>query len=103
MCQHCAVRGRNIGIFTAAATVLSLAPLGAVPSASAQPCPDVEVVFARGTAEDPGAGPTGDAFVDALRSRIGTKTLELYPVDYPATTDFPRALDGVRDASARVE
>ena len=97
------MRGRNIGIFTAAATVLSLAPLGAVPSASAQPCPDVEVVFARGTAEDPGAGPTGDAFVDALRSRIGTKTLELYPVDYPATTDFPRALDGVRDASARVE
>ena len=61
------------------------------------------MVFARGTAEDPGAGPTGDAFVDALRSRIGTKTLELYPVDYPATTDFPRALDGVRDASARVE
>ena len=61
------------------------------------------MVFARGTAEDPGAGPTGEAFVDALRSRIGTKTLELYPVDYPATTEFPKALDGVRDASARVE
>jgi hypothetical protein len=29
--------------------------------------------------------------------------MEVYPVDYPATTDFPRALDGVRDASARVE
>jgi hypothetical protein len=90
-------------MITGAAAVLSLAPLGAVPSASAQPCPDVEVVFARGTTEDPGAGPTGDAFVAALRSRIGTKTLDLYPVDYPATTDFPRALDGVRDASARVE
>jgi hypothetical protein len=29
--------------------------------------------------------------------------MEVDPVDYPATTDFPRALDGVRDASARVE
>ncbi len=97
------MRRRNIAIFVGAATIASLTPVGAVATASAQPCPDVEVVFARGTTEEPGAGPTGDAFVAALRSRIGTKTLELYPVDYPATTDFPRALDGVRDASARVE
>ena len=41
------------------------------PSALAQPCPDVEVVFARGTTEAPGLGPTGEAFVDSLRSRIG--------------------------------
>jgi cutinase-like protein len=81
----------------------SLFPLGAVPSVSAQPCPDVEVVFARGTAEAPGLGPTGEAFVSALRSRIGTKSLDVYPVDYPASTEFPTALDGVRDASARVE
>jgi cutinase len=97
------VRGRNIAIFLGAVTAASVTPLAEIPAASAQPCPDVEVVFARGTAEEPGAGPTGDAFVDALRSRIGTKTLELYPVDYPATTEFPKALDGVRDASARVE
>ena len=77
--------------------------MGGVPSASAQPCPDVEVVFARGTTEEPGLGPTGEAFVDALRSRIGTKSLDVYPVDYPATTDFPKAMDGIRDASARVE
>ncbi|WNG95340.1 cutinase family protein [Mycobacterium sp. ITM-2016-00318] len=80
-----------------------MSSLGAVPSASAAPCPDVEVVFARGTAEAPGLGPTGEAFVSALRSRLGTKSLDVYPVDYPATTEFPRALDGVRDASARVE
>lgn len=42
-----------------------------VPSASAQPCPDVEVVFARGTGDPPGVGPTGQAFVDALRPQIG--------------------------------
>jgi cutinase len=41
--------------------------------------------------------------VDALRARAGTKSIGVYPVDYPATTDFPKALDGVRDASAHVE
>ena len=61
------------------------------------------MVFARGTAEAPGLGPTGEAFVSALRSRLGAKSLDVYPVDYPATTEFPKALDGVRDASARVE
>ncbi len=94
---------RNFAVFVGAALTASLSPLGVVPSAAAQPCPDVEVVFARGTAEAPGLGPTGEAFVEALRSRIGTKSLDVYPVDYPATTEFPRALDGVRDASARVE
>ncbi len=79
-----------------------LTPLS-VPAASAQPCPDVEVVFARGTTEAPGLGPTGDAFVDSLRARIGTKSLGVYPVDYPATTDFPRAIDGVQDASTHIE
>jgi cutinase len=97
------MRRRNIAMLIGAATIVSVTPVGGVATALAQPCPDVEVVFARGTTEEPGAGPTGDAFVNALRSRIGAKTLELYPVDYPATTDFPRALDGVRDASARVE
>jgi len=27
----------------------------------------------------------------------------IYPVDYPATVDFPTALDGIRDASAHIE
>jgi cutinase-like protein len=90
-------------VFVGAATVASWAPLGALlPSASAQPCPDVEVVFARGTTEDPGVGPTGQAFVDSLRGQVGTRSLGVYPVDYPATTDFPTAIDGVRDASAHV-
>ncbi|MDX1883325.1 cutinase family protein [Mycolicibacterium sp. 120270] len=95
------MRGRKIALFVAGAAIFPA--LSAIPSVSAAPCPDVEVVFARGTAEAPGLGPTGEAFVNALRSRIGDKSLNVYPVDYPATTEFPRALDGVRDASARVE
>ena len=54
-------------ILTTSAILLS-APL---PSASAQPCPDVDVVFARGTGEPPGVGGIGQAFVDALRSQVG--------------------------------
>jgi hypothetical protein len=102
VCQHGAVRARNIALFIGAATVLSLALLSAhVPSASAQPCPDVEVVFARGTTED-GLGPTGQAFVDSMRARVGGKSMAVYPVDYPATTDFATAMDGIRDASGHV-
>jgi cutinase len=86
-----------------AATIANCLPLIAIPSASAQPCPDVEVVFARGTTEAPGLGPTGDAFVDSLRPQIGSKSMGVYPVDYPATVDFPTAMDGIRDASAHIE
>src|ERR1700730_7257362 len=101
--QHHAVGARQIAVFVGAATVAGWAPLSApAPSASAQPCPDVEVVFARGTTEDPGLGPPGQAFVDSLRTRVGTKSIGVYPVNYPATTDFPTAIDGVRDASAHV-
>ena len=104
VCQHCAVTGRNIAVLVGVVAAAGWAPLIApVPSASAQPCPDVEVVFARGTTEEPGVGPTGQAFVDSLRTRIGTRSMGVYPVDYPATTDFPTALSGIRDASAHVE
>ncbi|WP_082953318.1 cutinase family protein [Mycobacterium sp. E3251] len=75
----------------------------AVPVAAAEPCPDVEVVFARGTNEPPGVGRIGQSFVDSLRPRVGGRSLGVYPVDYPATTDFPRAVDGISDAGAHVE
>ncbi|OBG72896.1 cutinase [Mycobacterium sp. E3298] len=83
-----------------------LAPFWALPVATltaADPCPDVEVVFARGTNEPPGVGRIGQSFVDTLRSHVGGRSLGVYPVDYPATTDFPRAVDGISDAGAHVE
>jgi cutinase len=81
------------------ATVLQSA---ALPAASAQGCPDTEVVFARGTGEPPGVGPTGQAFVDALRSRLGGKTMGVYAVNYPASDQWTTGLDGIRDASTHV-
>jgi cutinase len=82
---------------------------GPVPTSSADPCPDVEVVFARGSGEPPGVGSVGGPFVDALRSQIGSRSLGVYPVNYPASTDFGNAafpltvIDGIRDAGAHIE
>jgi cutinase len=74
-----------------------------VPAAAPDSCPDVEVVFARGTFEAPGVGATGQAFVDALNSRLTGKSVDVYAVDYPASLDFGAAAQGVADASSKIE
>jgi cutinase len=71
----------------------------AVASAQADPCPAVQVVFARGTGEPDGIGRVGEAFVDSLRPLVKGKSLAVYAVNYPATRDFLRAADGANDAS----
>lgn len=76
---------------------------GISPPAPPPGCPDVEIVFARGTGEPPGVGFVGQAFVDSLQSKLGPKSVNVYPVQYPATIDFPRAVDGVNDAAAHIE
>jgi Cutinase len=106
--QFCGMIARHIPRLlapaVAAASGVSASVLGsAIPSASADPCPDAQVVFARGTDDPPGVGPTGQAFIDSLRPRIGAKSLDVYPVNYPATYDWTRAgEDGIRDAGAHV-
>lgn len=70
--------------------------------ASAAPCVDVEVVFARGTTERPGPGSVGQNFFDLLSGQIGSKTANLYPVAYPATDDWPTSVIGVNDAAAHI-
>ncbi len=80
------------------------------PAATAEPCPDVEVVFARGTAEAPGVGGTGQAFVDALRAQTPGKSVSVYPVNYPASDNFgdriafaQNVVEGVRDAGNHIQ
>jgi cutinase len=70
--------------------------------ATADPCPDVEVIFARGTFEQPGIGVTGQALVDSLREHLGGKSVDVYAVNYPASLDFGRAADGVIDADSKL-
>jgi cutinase len=78
------------------------------PDAAAAPCPDVEVVFARGSGEPPGLGQVGGPFVDALRPEIGARSLGVYAVNYEASTDFSSAdfpksvVEGIRDAGNHI-
>ena len=108
MCQHYDVSFRRIPHFLAAgmvATSMALlsAPLSIGP-ASAAPCPDVEVTFARATTEPPGVGVVGQEFIDSLRSQVGGKSIAVYPVNYPASDDFaPSVNAGTSDASAHVQ
>jgi cutinase len=85
------------GVLTAVAALL--APAGV---ARADDCPDVEVIFARGTGEPPGVGRVGQAFADALAPRLGGRTMDTYAVNYPASLNFLAAASGADDAAARI-
>ena len=84
-----------------AAGVAITAAVVPVPPASAaiEPCPDVEVIFARGTGEPEGLGRVGEALVATLTPQLGGKTVETYAVNYPASFDFLTTADGANDAA----
>jgi cutinase len=81
------------------ALVCTATTLVVAPSAEADPCPAINVVFARGTNDTPGMGRVGDSFSDALRSQVGGRSLTTYAVNYPASYDFLAAADGAADAT----
>lgn len=79
-----------------------LAMPSASPVARAFDCPDVEVIFARGTNEPPGLGRVGDAFVDSLRQQTGLNILP-YGVNYAANKLQLHGGDGANDTIDRVK
>ena len=83
------------------AAVAAAAPLGHV-TATADPCPDVEVVFARGTGEPPGIGRVGQSFVDALVPLLGGRSVGVYAVNYPASINFLTTNQGAADATGHL-
>lgn len=93
-------------LFALTAVVLvamaSLVSPATLPTAAAD-CNDVQVVFARGTDEAPGIGRVGQAFVNALRPKIGNRSMGVYAVNYPASYDFLAAANGANDASAFIQ
>jgi cutinase len=93
----------RLSVFASLGLSLLLSPAINPPSAAAAPCPDVQIVFARGTFEPPGVGGVGQAFVDSLTSKVGGKSVDVYPVNYPASLDFATAANGVIDARSKVE
>ena len=98
MSVNSARSGKIAGLIGAAiliAGVLLIGPIG-IPTARAQ-CPAIEVSFARGTNDPPGPGKVGQAFIDALRSRVGGRDVGQYAVNYAASMNFLLTADGVTD------
>lgn len=94
---------RIVGAAAALIWPLAGAPTIA-PTAAADPCSDVEVVFARGTHQEPGLGNIGQAFTDSLTSQVAGKSLGVYAVNYPANDDYHNsAPSGADDASSHIQ
>jgi len=102
------VKARQFALLLGAALVTTWGTLVSAPIliayASADPCPDVEVTFARGTSEPPGVGRVGQEFIDSLRSQVGGQSVGVYAVNYSASDDFaPSTSAGAGDAHAHVQ
>ncbi|TDK90846.1 cutinase family protein [Mycobacterium paragordonae] len=96
----CLVRHHKSSFIFVAAVALASGLLlgGPMPKAGADDCPNVELVFARGTAEPPGMGVVGDSLEAALRPALGARSLGVYPVNYAASYNFLTTADGANDA-----
>jgi cutinase len=91
-------------LLLAAVTGASTLSGWSAPTASAQDCSDVELIFARGTTEPAGVGWLGTAFANAVRSKIGSRTMAVYAVNYPANWDLYNSVrTGAADALAHVQ
>lgn len=93
---------RFVSGMSACLLIASAASAAAVAPAQAASCPDVELVFARGTSEPVGIGRVGQALSDQLAADLGGRTLGVYAVNYPASYDFLGAADGASDATNRI-
>ena len=88
-----------------AAGIVLIAPSAlspALPLASADDCPDVEVTFARGTDEPAGLGRVGQALVDSLREQTGMN-IGAYAVDYKASLLQLHTDAGSKDAVSHIK
>jgi cutinase len=95
-----------VAAFTAGVLLVTpsvVAPHTSTPVANAADCPDIQVVFARGTDEPVGLGRVGSAFVDSLSGQVGGRSVGTYAVNYPATFDFLAAAAGANDASGHIQ
>src|ERR1700757_2468002 len=98
---------RSIGGSIASAPLMVLTLFSAPTAmsvAGADGCPDAEVVFARGTGEPVGPGGPGQAFFNSLTAQLPGKSINLYPVNYPSSSDYVNSSHaGADDAVAHVQ
>jgi cutinase len=87
-------------VFLAAGLLIAPSTLSRTAAvASAQSCPQAELIFARGRTEAAGAGVIGNALISALRSK-SDRDIDLYSVQYPADTEIDV---GANDMSSRIQ
>jgi cutinase len=91
-------------IVLAFAVAVSVATImcGQAPKARAD-CPDVQLIFARGTAEPPGLGAVGDALFGALQPALGGRSVDNYAVNYPASYNFLTTGAAADDARGHIQ
>ena len=80
---------RGAAILAAVGSAATAVFVGTAPAATAVPCPDIEVVFARGTAEPAGIGRVGQAFTDALSAQVGRSHRDLVRGELPGKLRLP--------------
>lgn len=102
LCDYVAMTLRSLLTVLAATAAPAIALCAPVPAAGADPCPDVELVFIRGTGEPPGAGRVGDALAEALRPLLGGRSLGVYGANYPASLNFLSTQNGANDAGGHI-
>jgi cutinase len=93
---------RGFGVGRAAAPALPARAQQAAPAAAAGSCPDVELVFARGTGELPGLGIVGNPLANALRSGLSGRTFKASAVNYAADASQASAGPGSTDMTQQV-
>ena len=96
------VLGRNTRRAALAIALVLGSAVAVAGTASADDCPDVELVFARGTGEPPGPGRVGQALADALAPLLGGRSLSTYGVNYPAGINFLNTSNGADDARGHI-
>ncbi|MFT4128025.1 MAG: cutinase family protein [Gordonia sp. (in: high G+C Gram-positive bacteria)] len=97
-------------VLVALLAVTGIVWIGAAPPAAAAPCPDVQVIFARGTGEAPRpVGHTGKSFATALMAGLPGRSVGIHGINYAASGDYGNLLnfiksvrDGVEGTQARI-
>lgn len=85
---------------SAVGSVLAFAtPAAAQPSSA---CPDVQVIFTRGSGELPGFGIVGAPFVKQLTAALPGKKVEAYAVQYDANWNQKTAPEGATDIARTI-
>lgn len=97
---------RTVALAAAAATLLATVGAATVVTAgaanAAAACPDVELVFARGTGETPGLGIVGRPLERALAEALPGRSVVATAVDYAAASSQASAGPGSADMVAKV-